>query len=916
MFISPSKIKQNKLLTGRTINFETTQKTFGNMVIIPTVDKEAEIDVINSNLFRPMQLLALYTPRRVKPVGKSLVTVDQKDYYMDMRLKTNGKIRKGKTILQSYNGQNVIYDIYNNYTIVRDVLSSRKQKRMLQTALFDWFQGYIKEITADTDYENAYLVFPFKRPFENPTRVFISNTDFDTTDPMALFVRAINTKEYDPSAFSKIKMVFFYDPKGDVLLAVDLHRPDFDKVWPLVIQKLKRMNNHLTGDDDLGDELETEDQAEKELSPEDQYENKKEKIKNIVLGRVAKTLRANNLTDFEAASRDEKDLMVVIDKKVDDYLQKPENLSKTMDDLVTDIETNNDIKAKAVRYIETKKAAVTKGEYAAKQLEKEADLIGSLQDLDEPEKTNEPSVFKIDMPDVDERIETSHLSSIDEQYNKKQSMTDLTNVVSAFSNNEYTPMIVDSISYEDADNDTDMKRTLSVRYKTDDGKTTSFQVDVPKIVDTRYLYLGNNKKVIKKQLIRLPIVKTKSDRVEITTNYQKMTIERTNGNLSRKNMYIFKKLKEMKENPGFQIEYGDNSVANEKMGYSNNFEYEELASKINKITSGKYILFFNRDACEEEVDILDIPDDFITAKRTPLGFEKIGDNFKKFIYIEEGKIYSYDLSEKKIDIVNNSIFGFLTDDVLKLDMSVLPSIGKSFIYTTVKFLQSRYPMFAIVGSQVGLTNTMQRYGINYHLSDKQEKKNVNFVEVKFKDKYLYYEDTMKNTLLLNAIYLMNTEEYNYSDFDIDAPYTAYFIKTLGESVGIHTRNTLRINLSVMIDPITRDILLDLKQPTNIIDVMLYANTLLVGNQYKPGNDMTNWRIRANELVNAKLYGILAGAYVSYCKHKMNGKPVNMVVPKGKLISELQQEPNVNDKSTLNPVILISHIIEKSILKTL
>jgi len=76
---------------------------------------------------------------------------------------------------------------------------------------------------------------------------------------------------------------------------------------------------------------------------------------------------------------------------------------------------------------------------------------------------------------------------------------------------------------------------------------------------------------------------------------------------------------------------------------------------------------------------------------------------------------------------------------------------------------------------------------------------------------------------------MNTAEFDFADFDADIPYTRYFMDTLGDSIGIHTRNTLRINFSVIIDPITRDILLDLKQPTNIIDVLLYANTLLVGN---------------------------------------------------------------------------------------
>ena len=76
MFVSPSKLKQNKLLKSRTISFETADKLHGNMVIIPTLEKENEQLVISSNLFRPMQLFALYTPRTVKPLGRQLVRID------------------------------------------------------------------------------------------------------------------------------------------------------------------------------------------------------------------------------------------------------------------------------------------------------------------------------------------------------------------------------------------------------------------------------------------------------------------------------------------------------------------------------------------------------------------------------------------------------------------------------------------------------------------------------------------------------------------------------------------------------------------------------------------------------------------------------------------------------------------------
>lgn len=78
MFVSPSKIKQNRLLKGRTISFEMGIKQFGNLVLIPTLDKLVLYKTIDSTLFRTTQLIALYAKRRIKPHGKSVLTFNQK----------------------------------------------------------------------------------------------------------------------------------------------------------------------------------------------------------------------------------------------------------------------------------------------------------------------------------------------------------------------------------------------------------------------------------------------------------------------------------------------------------------------------------------------------------------------------------------------------------------------------------------------------------------------------------------------------------------------------------------------------------------------------------------------------------------------------------------------------------------------
>ena len=116
----------------------------------------------------------------------------------------------------------------------------------------------------------------------------------------------------------------------------------------------------------------------------------------------------------------------------------------------------------------------------------------------------------------------------------------------------------------------------------------------------------------------------------------------------------------------------------------------------------------------------------------------------------------------------------------------------------------------------------------------------------------------------------------------------------------------------MIDPITREVLKDLKLPSDPIDLLLMANTMLTNNSYRPQNDIRNFRVRGNEIVNAMMYQILADAYVRYQRGKLNGRNVESLdIPREILVSRLLMEPNVNDHSTLNPVLEMENIASVS-----
>jgi len=830
-------------------------------------------------------------------MGRKILRTNQKDYYKNIKERTGGKIKIGKVSTKIYNGLNMVYNMSREYSETHKLASKIKVGIVLQKYLLNYFEELIKTKVDEINYEKTYLVFPMVEYIDNLRGRVL--TDYQTIDPLILFLRSIRKGTMDSSIYKGIEKVIFFNPNANALFPLDFSKFNVEKDFQTLYVKLERLNNFNNGTDDLADE---DLDVEEEMDDEDQAENMKESIKELVMGKIAKKIGANKLTDFEAATKDEQDIALEIDRKIEVYLSDEENVKKPFAELVAKIEQDKDITAKAIRYVETKKISEEKLKQLSKNLEKEAEVIDSIKELDVEDEFIKPDTF--DVENVDERVKESKLSSLDEEYNKKQSMKDMADILTSFSSSYYLPMTLDSFKMEDTSNDLSQINTVYAKFRTDEGKLLSLTLDIPKIVDKRYFFLNGNKKLLIKQLSRLPIVKTKQDRVEITTNYNKITIERTNGKLSRKNAYLLKILNEYKNNPAIKITYGSNSIINDS--YDSDFEFEEIADTITYIETPKYKFIFNRKEMEEEIETMDIPENLINESITPIAITV--DN-ESLIYLSEGKVYEINMEEevKTAREIAPSLFDMLYYTILgRTDSEKKPTIGKSYIFSRMKIFGETYPMFVVLGLMNGINDILKRYKVKYQLSEKKIKINPSYVEVKFKDKYLYYEGNLKNTLLLNVLYMMDTEEYDFEEFNMDKPYTDFFIEKLDQPVFI--KNTLRINLNVILDPITKDVLSDLKLPTDIIDVLLMANTMLTNNTYRPQNDIRNFRIRGNEIVFAMMYQIIADSYVKYQRSKLNGRNIDTLdLPRNKLISDLLSEPNVNDHSTLNPVLEMENI---------
>ena len=187
MLVSPTKIITHKILRNRTLNFETPDKNYQNMILIPTTSAEDRNAVIDSPLFRPMQLICFYVPRRFKPLARNVEIIDQKTYYTDIKAATGGRIKKGKTLLTAYNGQNIVYDILPEYNKTKEIYGEIRHGVAFQKFMGDFFDKLIEDKSQDADYIDKYMIFPMKTYITDLKRKV--TVDMQIVDPMILFLK-------------------------------------------------------------------------------------------------------------------------------------------------------------------------------------------------------------------------------------------------------------------------------------------------------------------------------------------------------------------------------------------------------------------------------------------------------------------------------------------------------------------------------------------------------------------------------------------------------------------------------------------------------------------------------------------------------------------------------------------------------
>jgi len=469
---------------------------------------------------------------------------------------------------------------------------------------------------------------------------------------------------------------------------------------------------------------------------------------------------------------------------------------------------------------------------------------------------------------------------------------DIMKCLHSLSQNKDIPMSVIDVTVEDRSTSEDSILTYTVHLEDSLGKRHTLRFDMPKIINKRFLRLRGNDKIIPGQLINLPIIKTDEDTVQVVSNYNKIFITRYGqvGKINQSTNALIRALTKLKENNyKLEVKDGDNVDSPSKIDLGNNAkisakyelpaEYVELSKIFNKVTtSDGRVYYFNRDELIHKLEEKKV------KVESDQGFMVIGitkDN--QAITVPETGVSSALINHLGI---HEYAYTFMKP-------------GARMTYSQASILNSKIPLIVVMAYTAGLTGALNAAGVKYDLTEKRPTNTKNYF--KFNDGFLSFNDNYAPdaALLVNGLSVINTQEYSLTDIDTKA----MWLDVLDDFGGRNRADGLDSFANLMMDPITVEVCKTYKLPTDYIEVLAYASSLLTTNKFNRHTDITGNRFRTNERLVHFLYKSLATSYGMYLREiKNNRKDAKMTMKQSAVIDMALADVTTSDLSKLSPLL--------------
>ena len=486
----------------------------------------------------------------------------------------------------------------------------------------------------------------------------------------------------------------------------------------------------------------------------------------------------------------------------------------------------------------------------------------------------------IDNPLLDDTFKRDIIGAFDRKYLKSVLKKD---IVACISKLEDSGLIIKDYTVE-------VDRSAMGNYEVHkltisplDAKDSTIYLRIPEIDSEGSYYAAGIKCKMRKQRTDHPIRKIGESKVALTSNYGKLFIYRTERKASDPYSYIISTLQnDYLEDQTFvtKIMPGSRKISH-KTKMPNIYSY--LSRNFSEVHTTNVTLLLDTDSATNHLDAKVVSD--IESKR--LFFCGYLPN-KHIVVVDDNDVF-YDYSNNLAPIGDIAV-------LLGLDSTKIPKA-----FSAIKILGDNIPLGACLGYYVGLSNLIALTNSKVKTLEPGARYKAvhNEVILKFDDAKLVIEPSGKDAELLFNGYLYYKDfikQYSVTEFGRKEIYLNMFEF---RDAGLMHIKELNLLEELFLDPITIDVLKEIKEPTEYLRLLLRANELLKDFAYPDINDPVYSRLRGHDRVPGLMYKALAESIRDYrFKNSRKGK---IELDPYKVWNYITQDNSVKIVEDLNPI---------------
>lgn len=454
-----------------------------------------------------------------------------------------------------------------------------------------------------------------------------------------------------------------------------------------------------------------------------------------------------------------------------------------------------------------------------------------------------PKQYKDNIAIVDKSMLESTIDDFDKDYVKKILRKDIIGCVLNFNKAGVAVTDYKVERREDIANDYELH---TVRLTPVLGKPSTFKFKIPTI-DEEGTYLANNIRYrMRKQRTDVPIRKVKPAKVALTSFYGKVFVSRSERVVNSYSQWLYKTLRRIALDTKDDRITDIKTTINHLDGYTLPRVYSIIGSKIDQFKSQGIHFYFNYEK----------RDSFFNTDLKALEKGKVivvGKEKGSFIVMDrEDTLYRVKGSELEP-------LGRI-EDVIGIDYGKAPAdVAELELYS------KHLPLGVVIAYYIGLEKLLKKcHKAVKRISNREKIKPTDQqFKISFEDESLIVDKAYKlESLILAGFnnYAKSIAKYSIYECDKKDIYYNLFDEN---GLGVRQLKELELLKNLFIDPVTLELLEEMKEPTTWLG-LLYRSAELLLTDYSPDEmDMAYMRIRGYERIAGAVYTEMVRAMKNY-----------------------------------------------------